>query len=140
MGVYFVSVNYWAVLASAIISMIIGSLWYGPLFGKQWMNLMGFGRKDINKAKSKGMAKSYLLAIIAALIVGFVLAHIIAYVNATTFTEGLGTGVWMWLGFVATVSLGSILWEGKPASLYWINSLYWLVNLAIMGGILAVFQ
>ena len=33
-------INYWAVLVSAIASMAIGSLWYGPLFGKQFMPAM----------------------------------------------------------------------------------------------------
>lgn len=137
MGIYFVSVNYWAVLASAIASMIIGSLWYGPLFGKKWMKLMNFTGKDISKAKSKGMWKLYLVNFIGSLITAFVLAHITAYVNAGTFMQGIGVGAWVWLGFVATMLLGSVLWEGKPVSLYWLNSIYWLVNLAVMGGILS---
>lgn len=143
MGIYFVSVNYLAVLVSGIISMILGSLWYGPIFGKPWMKLMGIGKKEMAKAKKEGMKrmwKSYLTAFIAAIIVAFILAHVVVYVNAGTFMEGIGVGVWMWLGFIATVSLGSILWEGKSAKLYWINTLYWLVNLAIMGGILAVWN
>jgi hypothetical protein len=34
------SVNLLAVLASTVASMIVGSIWYGPLFGKKYMNLM----------------------------------------------------------------------------------------------------
>ena len=45
-----VAVNYLAVLAAAIASMVIGFLWYGPLFGKQYMALMKFDNKKLNKA------------------------------------------------------------------------------------------
>lgn len=31
-----------AVVLAAVVSMIVGWLWYGPLFGKQWMALMGW--------------------------------------------------------------------------------------------------
>ena len=37
------SVNYWAVFVSAIASMVIGSIWYGPLFGKMFIREMGGG-------------------------------------------------------------------------------------------------
>ena len=35
-------INYGAVVGAAVASMILGSLWYGPLFGKPWMAAMGF--------------------------------------------------------------------------------------------------
>ena len=36
-----VIVNLWAVVACAVASMIIGSIWYGPLFGKAFMTATG---------------------------------------------------------------------------------------------------
>jgi hypothetical protein len=47
-------IHYWAVLVSAIVSMIIGSIWYGPLFGKLFMREMGMDtwskeKQDANK-------------------------------------------------------------------------------------------
>ncbi|MFN3694309.1 MAG: DUF1761 domain-containing protein, partial [Ignavibacterium sp.] len=44
-----VSINYLAVLVCGIISMVIGSLWYGPLFSKLWMKQHGFTEEDLNK-------------------------------------------------------------------------------------------
>jgi len=38
---------YIPILIATIASFIFGFLWYGPLFGKQWMNLMGFTKKSI---------------------------------------------------------------------------------------------
>ena len=34
-------VNLLAVLAAGIVPMVVGALWYGPLFGKRWLELMG---------------------------------------------------------------------------------------------------
>ena len=50
-----VTVNYVAVVGAAVVSFIIGMLWYSPLlFGNAWMKAGGFSKKDINKAKKKG--------------------------------------------------------------------------------------
>ena len=46
----FAGINFWAVLVSAIATMVIGFLWYSPiLFANPWMRLMGFDPND--KAK-----------------------------------------------------------------------------------------
>ena len=135
-----VDVNYLAVFVSAIVSMILGSLWYSPLlFGNAWMKLSG-AKKDMNKAKAKGMIGSYLAMFIGVLLTAFILAHFVQYVTASSFFEGMQAGVWLWLGFIAPVLLGSMLWEGKPFRYYLINVIYHLINLAVMGGILAVWQ
>ena len=133
-----VNVNYLAVLVAAIASMVVGFLWYGPLFGKMWMGLMNFDKKKMNEAKKKGMGKTYVLAFLTSLIMSYVLAHFVNYVQATTIVDGVVLGFWLWIGFFATTQLGMVLWEGKPTKLYLINTLHNLVALAVMGTILAV--
>lgn len=133
-----VMVNYWAVLVAAIVSMVIGFVWYGPLFGKTWMKLSGHTPKDMEKAKKKGMGKSYALMIVSTLVMSYVLAHFVDYAGAVTAWGGVVAGVWIWLGFIATVTLGKVLWEGKPWSLWVLDNAHYLVSLAVMGAILAV--
>ncbi|MEK7554653.1 MAG: DUF1761 domain-containing protein [Patescibacteria group bacterium] len=133
-------INYLAVFASAVASMAIGFLWYGPVFGKQWIAMMGFTKEQMDAAKSKGMTKSYVIALIGSLVTAYVLAHFVVYTGAVNITGGLQTGFWVWLGFVATVALGSVLWEGKSWKLYGLNMSYQLVNLLVIGVILAVWQ
>ena len=135
-----IEVNYLVILVSAIISFIIGALWYSLLFGKSWTKLMGFSAKDIEKTKKKSMAKTYLIGFVAQLILAYVLANFVIYADAKTFSEGIQVGFFIWLGFVATISLGMILWENKPIKLYLINTGYWLVSLIIQGMILSVWQ
>ena len=53
-------VNLLAVLVSGVAAMVIGALWYSPLlFGKLWMNGMGFTEAKMKEMKEKGMAASY---------------------------------------------------------------------------------
>ena len=104
------------------------------------MKSAGVSAKDINKAKKKGMGKIYLSAFIASLLMAFILANFARFVTSNSFVDGVGLGFWIWLGFVAPILLGSVLWEGKPFNFYAINSLYWLVNLMIAGGIVSVWR
>ena len=131
-------INYVAVLAAAIASIVLGFLWYGPLFGKQWIALMNFDKKKMSEMKNKGMGKIYTIMIVGTLATSFVLAHFVDYLDATNIAGALQAAFWIWLGFVATVILGSVLWEGKPWKLYFLNAAYWLVNLAVMAAILAL--
>lgn len=50
-----VLISYPAVLGAAIASMILGFLWYGPLFGNAWMRLSGMTEADKAAAQKKGM-------------------------------------------------------------------------------------
>ena len=130
------NINYLAVLAGAVVSMIIGFLWYGPLFGKTWMNLMGFKKEDI--AKTKNMGLRYFVMFVGTLIMNYVLALFVDYSGATTILGGALAGFWLWLGFIATVTLGIVLWENKSFKLYLLNSGHYLVALVVMGIIHAV--
>ena len=135
-----VDINLAAVFGAAIASMVLGFLWYGPLFGKQWMSLMGWkklSKAQMDKMKEAGK-KSYALAFIGALVMSYVLAHFVDYTGAVTAVEGAQTGFWVWFGFVATVMLGMVLWEGKPWKLYYLNAAYQLVSLLVMGVLLAI--
>lgn len=133
-----VEINYLAVLAAAVLNMAIGALWYGPVFGRSWMSLTGLTESDIEKAKEKGMGRLYLAGFAGALVMSYVLAHIIDFAQATTLAGGAVGGIWIWLGFIAPVLLGTVLWEGKPVRLYLLNTAYYLVALTVMGIVLAV--
>ncbi len=134
-----VTVNYLAVLISAIVAMIIGMIWYSPiLFGNLWMRSSGFTDKMMKEAKNKGMAWRYIIMFIGSLLTAYILSHFIDYTESTTFVAGMTTAFWLWLGFIVPVSLASILWEGKSPTYYFINIFYYLVMLVIVGGILAI--
>lgn len=135
-----VQINLLAILVAAIANMVLGFFWYSPiLFGKKWMAAFGKTESELKEMK-KGVGKSYALTLIGALVMAYVLAHIIRYNEATTISGGFQAGFWMWLGFVVPTSLGTLLFEKRPSTLYWITNGYYLVALIIMGAILAVWR
>src|SRR3989344_234051 len=130
-----INVNYFAIVASTVVSMVLGALWYGPLFGKKWLAFSGITEEVKNKAKAKGMSKSFGLMFLGAFLMNYVLAHAIVFANAYLETEGVASGLvggfWNWLGFIAPVTMGVVLWEGKSWGLWLINSGYYLVALSV---------
>lgn len=138
-----VPINYLAVIVATISSMVIGFVWYGPLFGKQWMALMGIASKSMDAGK-KGMGKRYGLMTLGSLVMSFVLAHSLVfastYLKLDGLMAGLDAGFWNWLGFIAPVTLGSVLWENKSWKLWVLNNGYQLVTLLVMGCILALWK
>ena len=139
-----VPINYGAVLGAAIASMVIGFLWFGPLFGKVWMKLSGVTADKMNAAQRRGMSTSYALAFVGSLVMSCVLQHSLFFASSYLGVYGIGAGImagfWNWIGFVAPVTLGMVLWEGKPWKLWILNNSYYLVTLSVMGMILAVWR
>ena|SRR3989344_4408352 len=134
-------INYLAVIVVAAVNMGLGAFWYSMSgFGKQWMKLSGITKEDIEKAKKAGMSKSYAISTAGSLVMAYVLSYIVDFSQAQTIIAGMLSGFWVWLGFVATVLLGSVLWENKSWNLYAINTCYYLVSLIIMGAILAIWS
>lgn len=133
-----IQINYLAVLAAGVSNMILGALWYGPLFGKMWMRLMGLSDQRLNELKTRGMGKLYASAFIMALVMAFVLAHFAFVWEAISVHDALQLAFWTWLGFIVTTMINPVLWEGKSWKLYFINIGYQLVALKVMALILVL--
>lgn len=139
-----VPVNYLAVVVAAVASMVLGFVWYGPLFGKPWMAMMGFTKEGMEAAKTKGMTMNYVLMALGSLVMAFVLSHVLvfamAYMKVSGWGAGVSTGFWNWLGFILPVVMGDQLWGGKSWKLLPITAGYYLVSMVMMGVILAVWM
>jgi hypothetical protein len=130
-------VNWLAVLLALIANMVIGALWYGPIFGKRWMTELGLTREDI---ESGDMVKPYLIAILNSFLMAFVLANVIAWTGTTGIGGGLLLGLLMWIGFTGFTFAVNHSFEDRSLQLWFINSGTFLVGLLVMGAILAVWQ
>lgn len=132
-------INYLAVLAAAVAHFLLGWLWYGPLFGKSWMAMMG-----ITPESMKSMKMSAITAMIGGFITSFVtvyvLANFVALLGIMEAMEAMLLAFWVWLGFYATTLAGAVLWENKPVKLYVLNASYYLVGLTIAAAILTFWQ
>lgn len=130
-----ISVNYLAVIAAAVLQIVLGFLWYGPLFGKAWMRYMKITPSQISQ---QGMARTYAWSAVMSLITAYVLSLFVDYMGARSAGAGIAAGFWPWLGFVVPVTASSVLYEKRPTGLWMLNAGYQLVSLALMGALLAV--
>jgi len=132
-----VVVNNVAVLVAAVVSMILGAIWHGPLFGKTWMKAAGVTKADIEKDK-KEMPMMYAITFVGTLVTAYVLAVFIGWVGANTIALAVILSFLVWLGFVVTSSLGPVVWEKRNQQLFLIGVSYSFVSLIIMSSIIAV--
>ncbi len=125
--------NWILTIVAAIVGMIIGMVWYNPkVFGTVWMK---WG--NIKPSKDKKMhAWQPITAFVAQLIMAFVLAIFIDLLQSNIW-QALMTALFLWIGFIATVGIGVVLWEGKSVKLYLLNSAYYLVVILVMAAIIA---
>jgi hypothetical protein len=125
------AINWLAVFAAAVSAFIIGGLWYGPLFGKAWMNANGFTEEDLAKRSMPLVfGVSFLLMLAAAVNLAMFIGP------EATLAFGTLAGLAAGLGWVATF-LGVIyLFEKRAPALWLVNGGYSVVALTAMGAIL----
>lgn len=132
-----VSINWMAIVAAAVVSFVVGGLWYSPLlFGKIWMDAAGLTEEQVaggNKAKIFGLSLIFLL------IMSYCLAMFLAAPDITLQTGALygflaGFG---WIFFAFGV-VG--LFELRSWSYIFVNGSYWIVTMTLMGAILGAWR
>ena len=135
------TINLWAVAASAIASMIIGSIWYGPLFGKLYTREAGLAALPAEEQQRmmKSMWKSYILQFIASCVMFFVLAWYITTSYHPGVSGGVANAFGLWLGFVVPPAFGNTLWGGKK-SLFWLSVGNMLITLLVAGAIIGYWR
>lgn len=141
----FYSINWLAILVSAIASMVVGFLWYSPfLFGNAWMKLMDI-KCDTPEEKAKMQKEAgpiYLQTFACCIISAAFLALVITrmLVPSEDLLRGLKISFGVWLGFVATVQYTGSLFNKRPKGLFLIDTGYQLVSYLVMGAIITKWQ
>lgn len=136
-----VDINLWAVLVSALSSMVIGGIWYSQLvFAKQWQKMVsswtGLKEKDFKQRAPVAMLGSFFCYLVMA----YVLAYFLALFEVSGAAEGATIAAWIALGFVVTLSMSYALYHGERKKLWAINTGYNVINLVAMGAILGAWQ
>jgi hypothetical protein len=125
--------NYVAIVVSAVAYWMLGALWYGVLFGQQWMALEGI---TMEQAKSLNPVLASIVSFVLTLLIAFVLAQLCLWRNASTAARGAAVGVLLWIGIVGPITFTTYMYEMRPKELFAINEFYPLVGLCLMGVIL----
>lgn len=137
----------WLSLVISIIgAIVIGSVWFGPLFGEIFMRGIGFksmaaARQEYEKNKKKGAAKqmyiTYAIQILGALLTA---ALVGALINFNEIANGVGN--YLFVLFVIAYGVNNyamFAWMGKTTKWIWvavggqaaIQIYYWLVYLLL---------
>ncbi len=132
-------INYPAVIVATFLHWILGAVWYG-IFSNKFIELMAFTPAQLQALESQNHAKEYILAFLSSLVLAYVLAHFVQYTKATTVAGGLQTAFWVWLGFIVTTQLPTVIFEGRKPGIYLLSIGYQFVACMAAGALLAVWK
>ena len=131
----FTEFNWLAILAATAAGFLLGGLWYGPLFGKAWLNAIGKTEDDIKPSPAP-----FIICFVTALITSIALSALVHSLGSTGIGEGVMLGLLMGIGFIATAMASDSAFCGWGLPLFLIQSGYRVTYTVIMGAILAVWQ
>jgi hypothetical protein len=133
----FSTINYFAVLAAALSTFVLGGLWYSPLlFGKAWMLANGFTDADLQTfSKARMFGWSFLFSLVTALNLAMFLAG-----PTTNVTWGMAAGGLAGLGWVAMAIAIVGVFENRSWKYIAINGGYMTIAFVIMGAIVGAWR
>src|SRR5690606_35378444 len=127
-----VPVSLVSVIIAAALNLLIGYLWYSKwLFGPMWNKMCNHSKKEMCCDSS-----SIVYSAIVSLIIAYFIAFFQAHLGIATVVDGAMVGFFLWLGFVATTQISSVIWCRKPLKLFLLNTGAKLCAYLVMGGVL----
>lgn len=132
-------INIRAVLVAALLMFIIGWGWYW-VFVSVWLEGAGLTNVQMQGMSGGQQLLAFGGSFVAYALLFYVMAHFVAYTNPTTAKQGMQTGFWCWLGFVATSLFVIYNYQLRPISLWLVDAGYWLVSMLAGGALLAVWR
>jgi len=141
----FGSINWLAVVACVLASMIIGSVWFSPkVFYTHWRQALGqIDRNDPNDQNMAPVVRIFGLTILASFVQAVFIALMVNAMGSlsggATLGSGALTGFLLWLGFVAPSSLTNKLFADRVKAWYYEAGNH-LVTFVVMGAILGAWR
>lgn len=132
------SVNWLAVIACVVISMISGSIWYNPkTFFPAWWAVVGNGR---SQPGMENMGMTWGLTVLSSAVQAFAMGFMVNALEVNTAAGGARLGFMLWLGFIAPTYLVNKLFAGHGLKVWLIEIGNHFVNFLIFGALLAVWK
>jgi hypothetical protein len=127
-------INHLAIFVCFFLLTGLGFLWYGPLLGDPWMEMVGLNPAEV-EANPPG-AGIWISNIIATLIPLYVLAWLFIRMGVESGIRGAGIGLLITFSFVFLSKLMGDLFARNPYALSWITGGYDMVSMTIAGFVL----
>ena len=138
----FGSINWLAVVACVVVSMISGSLWYNPkTFFPTWWKVVGAGREQPGM-ENMGMtwALTVLASFVQAVFMSLMVTAMGSMSGGATLVSGATAGFVLWLGFVAPTYMVNKLFAGHGLKIWAIEVGNHLINFVLFGAILGAWH
>ncbi len=130
-------INHIAVLVCAVMSLVIGGLWWSPLlFARAWQKENGLTDEQLAKSSP---AKTFGLTFLLAWIMSYNLAFFLG-APGTTWQWGVIAGLLAGVGWVAAMFIVIALFEQRSLKYILINCGYITVYFAVIGFILGTWR
>ena len=129
------AINPLAVIVATIVHQALGTLWYGPLFGKRWQAAMGRTMGQMGSA-----TRAIVISTVAALVTALVLAVLIESLGGASLLTGLVIGLVVGVGMVATTATTRGAYEGSSTLVSTLFIGYEVVGLMLMGAIIGAWR
>jgi hypothetical protein len=163
-----IELNLWVVLATGLVPLAVGALWYGPLFDKVWMKEANM---SLEKIQGSNMLAIYGLSLVFSIMFAGGLMPIVIHqmgiyatvsdygietpgseahtmvtdfmakygTNYRTFQHGVLHGLMTSIFLFLPVIATNALFERKSWKYIFLNLGYWAVSAMIMGGIISAY-
>ena len=131
-------INHLAVLLAVVLQFVIGFLWYGPLFGEAWMEMVGLDM-DAVMADPAG-AGEWITNVFASVASIYLLAWLFTKMKVDTLVRGLTYGFLIGFTFVLLSNMTSGMFAKDPYGLAWITGGFTTVGLMLGGAILGAWK
>lgn len=136
-------INWLAVVACVVVSMVTGSLWYNPkTFFPMWWK--GIGKTDQDTPGSSNMAMTWGLTVLASFVQAVAMALMVnamgSLMGGANLVSGAGIGFMLWLGFIAPTYLVNKLFAGHGLKIWGIEVGNHLLNFVLFGALLGAWR
>ncbi len=137
--------NWLAIVASVVVSMVIGFLWYGALFQQQWMAGNGITVSEDETAMFKdGVALDMsmtpmIVNIFFMVVYALIMNWLINKTNSYGWQSGMMVGLAVGVTHTLNVIVGN-LFASNPSSLSMVDGSYSLVLFTVMGTVIGAMQ
>jgi hypothetical protein len=127
----FAGLNFLAILIAALAAFAWGALYYTSL-SKQWLAAVGLTKEQIGTNRSPA---PFIISFVALVVMAWVLAGTLGHLGPgqVTLKNGIISGLFLWLGFIATTVFVNNAYPGRKYSLSVIDSIHWLGVVVIQG-------
>lgn len=127
-------INHLAVWILIVLLHIIGFLWYGPLFGDRWMEMVGLTMADAEVGSQNIWI--WITNTIATIIPMYLLAWLFVKLEIRSGLKGLGIGFLIAFSFVFLSDMTGDMFAQNPYALSWITGGFSMFSFSLAGFVL----